>query len=379
MSTKIETRTGSIIRHGLALLLLALITLGGYAQGEKRGTLVEQKILSSAIQGNAGGEDPLRNVTIYLPPGYQTGLQRYPVIYFLHGFGADDKRVISETHFDALLDTAIELGLIRPVILVMPNSHTHFRGSFYTNSSLIGNWTDFIGKDLVGYVDKNFRTLPNRDSRGLAGHSMGGHGALKIGMLYADVFGAVYAMSPAVLNWAEEMNVSNPAFKVIGAAREEKEVFNHFFNLVLISLGRAFSPNEQKPPFYANLPATYAGDSMVVNVAVAKQWEENFPLNMINDHLPALKSFNGLKMDWGRNDDFPHIPVTCLQFSKKLEAYGVKHTAEEYNGDHGNRLSGMEGRIYTELIPFFNSSLKFDKRPSGAPKAKLTGKGKKRS
>ena len=88
---------------------------------------------------------------------------------------------------------------------------------------------------------------------------MGGHGALKIGMLYPGVFGSVYAMSPAVLNWAEEMNVSNPAFKAIASAKNESEVFDKFFNLVMISLGRAFSPNEQKPPFYANFPATYRG------------------------------------------------------------------------------------------------------------------------
>ncbi len=81
---------------------------------------------------------------------------------------------------------------------------------------------------------------------------MGGHGALKVGMLNPDVFGSVYAMSPAVLNWAEEMNLNNPAFKKISAAKEESEVNNQFMNLVMISLGRAFSPNQQKHPFLAD-------------------------------------------------------------------------------------------------------------------------------
>ena len=240
----------------------------------------------------------------------------------------------------------------------------------------MGNWADFISKDLVRYVDKNFRTIPNRNSRGLTGHSMGGHGALKIGMLYPEIFGSVYAMSPAVLNWAEEMNVNNPAFKVISSAKNEIEISGDFFNLVMTSLARAFSPNEKKPPFFANFPATYRGDSMIVNVDVVRQWEANFPLNMINDQLPGLKSLNALKIDWGRNDEFPHIPVTCLQFSKKLEAYGVSHMAEEYNGTHGDRISGMEGRIYTELIPFFNAFLKFEPESSHVIKA-VPGKTKK--
>lgn len=348
------------MRSRLAFIFLLLITFGGQSQDNKKGKIIEQKFISASVQGNHGGEDPLRSVTIYLPPGYDAGNQRYPAIYFLHGFGADDKRVITETNFNSLLDTAIISGLIRPLILVIPNSHTHFRGSFYTNSTLMGNWTDFISKDLVAYVDKNYRTIPNRNSRGLTGHSMGGHGALKVGMLNPDVFGSVYAMSPAVLNWAEEMNVNNPAFKVISAAKNETEVFKGFMNLVMTSLGRAFSPNEHNPPFYANMPATYVGDSLIVHIDIVKQWEANFPINMINDRLEALKSFNGLKIDWGRNDEFDHIPITCLQFSKKLEAFGVPHMAEEYNGTHGDRLEGMDGRIYTELIPFFNTFLTFE-------------------
>jgi len=352
------------------LITLLLFSTSCFSQQPRKGKILEQKILSKSIEGNPGGEDPSRSVTIYLPPGYEAGYQRYPVIYFLHGFGADDKRVISETHINDLMDTAIVIGLIRPTIIVIPSSRTHFRGSFYTNSSLMGKWTDFISKDLVEYVDKNFRTIPTRDSRGLVGHSMGGHGALKVGMLNPDVFGSVYAMSPAALNWAEEMNLNNPAFKKISAAKEESEVNNQFMNLVMISLGRAFSPNQQKPPFFADFPATYVGDSIKINPEVVKLWEANFPINMINDHLGALKSLNALKIDWGRNDEFDHIPVTCLQFSKRLEAYGVKHMAEEFNGTHGDRFSGMDGRIYTEMIPFFARSLVHEK-PEGVMTEKI--------
>jgi S-formylglutathione hydrolase FrmB len=349
------------IKRVSVLIFLLALSIICFPQQSRKGKILEQKILSKSIEGNPGGEDPSRSVTIYLPPGYEADGQRYPVIYFLHGFGADDKRVISETHINDLMDTAIVLGLIRPTIIIMPSSRTHFRGSFYTNSTLMGKWTDFIARDLVDYVDKNFRTIPNRNSRGLVGHSMGGHGALKVGMLNPDVFGSVYAMSPAVLNWAEEMNLNNPAFKKISAAREEAEVNNQFMNLVMISLGRAFSPNQQKPPFFADFPATYVGDSIKINTDVVRLWEANFPINMINDHLAALKSFNALKIDWGRNDEFDHIPVTCLQFSKRLEAYGVKHMAEEFNGTHGDRFSGMEGRIYTEMIPFFAGSLAYER------------------
>ena len=99
---------------------------------------------------------------------------------------------------------------------------------------------------------------------------------------------------------------------------------------------------------------------MVVNVAILKKWEENFPYNMIDAHVPELKRLTALKLEWGRNDELPFIPVTCMQFSKKLEALGIKHFAEEYFGDHSSEIMGANGRIYTEVFPFFNSYLKFE-------------------
>jgi S-formylglutathione hydrolase FrmB len=82
-------------------------------------------------------------------------------------------------NFIRLLDEAIKTGKMRPMIVVAPNSDTKMQGSFYTNSSVTGNWADYIGKDVVQYMDKNFRTYPTGKAVDLCGHSMGGNGALK--------------------------------------------------------------------------------------------------------------------------------------------------------------------------------------------------------
>lgn len=79
---------------------------------------------------------------------------------------------------------------------------------------------------------------------------------------------------------------------------------------------------------------------------------------MVDSHLQTLKNLNALKIDWGRNDA-PSITITCLEFSKKLEAAGVNHFAEEYLGGHVDKQSGFDGRLYTEMLPFFNTYLKF--------------------
>jgi pimeloyl-ACP methyl ester carboxylesterase len=352
-------------------LFLVFISVSVFCQGK----LVVQKIVAPSIQGNKGGEDPLRQVSVYLPPGYEESKQRYPVIYFLHGYNTDDTEMTSWLQLQQMMDSGIAAGKFRPMIMVLPNSNTKFRGSFYTNSILTGNWADFIARDIVKWTDSNFRTIPDRRSRGLCGHSMGGNGTLKIVMMYPEVFSSAYALSPAVLDWHDDFAIGNSAFKRIGQVNSEKAIINAvdsffttwdhtaFFAAAFTAMGRAYSPSEKNMPLQANFPVSYTGDSAMVNMTIMKTWEAQFPMNMIANHLEALRSLTALKMDWGRNENFPHIPFTALQFSRKLETFGVKHFAEEYIGDHGNQIGGFEGRVYTELLPFFDNYLEFDKAP----------------
>jgi S-formylglutathione hydrolase FrmB len=285
-------------------------------------------------------------------------------------------------HINELLDVAINNGHIHPMILVLPNSDNNFGGGLYTNSTLTGNWADYIGKDVVDFIDKKYRTIANRNSRGLTGHSIGGNGALKLGMLYPDVFGSVYASSSGVLGWAAELTLTNPNFKVIDLFRNEfsssqitalimkgdTSALSKANIKLLADFARTYSPAENKSFLSAEMPVTYVGDSMVINEEVKKKWENNFPLNMIESHLPALKSLNALKLDWGRNDQIGSVAITSLQFSKKLEANGVKHFAEEYLGDHIGKQGGLQGRIYTEMLPFFDTYLKREDKVKPDPK-----------
>ena len=209
-------------------------------------------------------------------------------------------------------------------------------------------------------------------------------------MLYPDVFGAVYALSPAVLGWAGEFNVNNAAFKGIDTFRNklsgmeiissltrgEPDALRKFHTKLMANLARTYSPADNNTFLSAIMPVRYIGDSMVVNEEVEKEWEANFPINMIQGHLAALKSLNALKMDWGRNEESPHIPLTCLQFSKKLEAYGVKHFAEEYIGGHIDKQGGLDGRMYTEMLPFFGSYLKNENKVKQDTKMKDIRKAK---
>ncbi|MEJ7560892.1 MAG: alpha/beta hydrolase-fold protein [Pedobacter sp.] len=379
-------------KFSIVSTLLLLVSINVMAQNtnasynydqSKKGKVIVEKFLAPSLQGNHSGEDPLRRITIYLPPGYEESKQRYPVIYFLHG-GIEklgDSVFLAWWRINDLLDAAIRGGHIRPMIFVLPNSNANLGGGFYTNSTLTGNWSDYIGKDVIDYIDKRYRTIANRNSRGLSGHSGGGNGALKIGILYPDVFGAVYALSPAVLGWGGDFTINDPVFKSIDSFRNQYSIeeifddlikrndFTKFHTTSMANMARAYSPDEESKAFLsAKMPVKYIGDSMVIDVETKRKWEANFPINMIESHLTALKSLNALKLDWGRNEQNAHVPITSLQFSKKLEANKIKHFAEEYIGDHINHIGGLEGRIYTEMLPFFDTYLKFEDKTTPVSK-----------
>jgi S-formylglutathione hydrolase FrmB len=349
------------MKNLLLLLSLILIPITGQTQIPS-GKVIYDRLYSSALE-NTGGEDPTRRVSIYLPPDYDKTTSRYPVIYYLHGITQRDSSLIANRNIDKLLDKAIALGIIKPLIFVMSDQYTLYRGSFYTNSSLTGNWSDFTAKDFVNYVDQNYRTLKNKESRGIAGHSMGGHGAIKLGMLFPDVFASVYALSPYVLGLEKDYGRDGEAYKQaqVIKSRDTLIIGYKYMNAnAVVAVGRAFSPNANKPPFYADLPYAYHGDSLVVNKEVLDLWNRNLPNEMIKDYVSQLKSLKAIKLDWGRDDFFTHIPPTSRTFSEKLQEFGINHFAEEYNGSHMDKIYGDDGRVINDMLPFFSKYLKFE-------------------
>jgi enterochelin esterase-like enzyme len=297
---------------------------------------------------------------VYLPPGYEVNMdQRYPVIYYLHGFTSSDSTNLEWFETDKKLEFAFQTKKIRPFILVVANQYTLYQGSFYTNSSLTGSWSDFTARDLVHYIDSKYRTIPQRKSRGVCGWSMGGSGTIKIGMLYPDVFSCAYAMSPGLLTLYGDYGASNQGFKDAQELQTREELFkNSFDGTLMVAMGRAFSPNPDKPPFFADLPFSYEGDSLITHYDILKKWYDNLPYDMIDSYAENFSKLKAFKMDWGKHDN-PVVYVSCRMFSEKLEALGIEHYSEEFIGNHGNKLWSLDGRMINDVLPFFNANLEF--------------------
>ena len=125
--------------------------------------------------------------------------RRYPVVYALHGYSIGAEQWTHEIHVPQTIEGAFAQGA-KEMIVVLPDSKTLHNGSMYSSSVTTGDFERFIAHDVVAYIDAHYRTIPERRSRGLVGHSMGGYGATRIGMKHSDVFGSLYIMSPCCLS-----------------------------------------------------------------------------------------------------------------------------------------------------------------------------------
>src|ERR687883_679984 len=168
--------------------------------GAKPVTVEHIKVHGTSLEGNLEGDAVDRDVFVFLPPGYaRQKSRRYPVVYALHGYSIGAEQWTHEIHVPQTIEGAFALGTAE-MIVVLPDSKTAHNGSMYSSSVTTGDFENFIARDVVSYIDAHYRTVANRLSRGLVGHSMGGYGATRIGMKHPDVFGSLYIMSPCCLS-----------------------------------------------------------------------------------------------------------------------------------------------------------------------------------
>lgn len=311
-----------------------------------QGTSEVIKVHGKSLEGNLVGDSPDRSVSVYLPKAYSTEKRRrFPVIYLLHGFtDSDEKWFRTPTHWIQLPKVLDQAG--GDFIVVMPNALNAFQGSMYSSSVTIGDWEMFVAKELVAVIDARYRTIANAKSRGLAGHSMGGYGSMRLGMKFPDVFSAVYLLSPCCM--------SAPAGGPVRPSRAEEiqsvaEIAKADFGTkAALASAASWSPNPKNPPFYADL-AVKNGQPQP---AVQARWAANAPLALLDQYIPNVKRLTRLGFDAGDKDAF--IASTCKELHERLDAYGIAHDYAEYAGDHVN---GVAGRIEKVMIPFFAKHL----------------------
>jgi S-formylglutathione hydrolase len=347
-----------LVVMAMVAVLLAVLAMTGTPSSAATGTgtVVHIKVHGKSLEGNLEDDSPDRDVSVYLPPSYAKDKSRhYPVVYFLHGFtDSDDKWYGPTKHWinlPSVVDKALANADSKEMIFVTPNAFTRYQGSMYSSSVTTGDWEKYVSEELVAYIDSHYRTIPKRSSRGLAGHSMGGYGTLRIGMKHPDVYSSIYMMSACCIS-ATFLHLPDEGQAKAALVNDPAEVDKaEFLTKIVLASAAAWSPDPKNPPLYLEVP----GPKGPQQEAVYNKWTANAPLAQIDGYIDNLRQLKAIAMDVGDSDH--GINDTTKELDQVLNKYQISHFFEIYTGDHLNHIAD---RIETKLVPFFSKNLVFD-------------------
>jgi len=339
------------------------------------GTLVVLEHRSTILKGNPLGDPHVRRVGVWLPPQYDANpRQRFPVLYDLVGYTGSGLAHANWKPFgDNVPERAARLiheGKMGPVIIVFPDCFTALGGNQYVNSSAIGNYADYLTREIIPFVDGEFRTLASREHRGCFGKSSGGYGAIVHGMKYARYWGAVADHSGDayfdIVYWHDWPNTLNELAKyrvpkrkagvydarsearrkglakglddgrirrfLAGLKKKEKLSGKEVHCLMNLCMAATYDP-DPKAPLGFRIP--FNAETGEVIPERWREWRKHDPVNMVARYRSSLKSLRGIYIDCGWRDQY-HIHYGCRLLSQRLAEAGVRHRYEEFNDDHSD-------------------------------------------
>jgi enterochelin esterase-like enzyme len=304
---------------------------------------------SQVLKQNPLGDPHRRPLPVYLPPQYKsTPASRYPVIWVLAPFASWGERFFNYSAWDEnitqRMDRLIGEGKAAPALLAFPDCFTRYGGSQYRNSPALGQYEDYIVKELVPFLDASLRTLPSAEHRGVVGYSSGGYGALVLACSHGDVFGAVachsgdmffeYCYQPDFPPAIREFNRAGGLADFLRDLRtltHVRDKGNDWYRaLNTVAMSAAYSPNPADPNGF-DLPFdTYTG---AIIEEVWACWKALDPINMVHGHFDTLKNMRAVYFDCGLNDEY-NLFLGARVLHRILSEHGITHVYEEHEGGH---------------------------------------------
>ncbi|HEY8391229.1 MAG TPA: alpha/beta hydrolase-fold protein [Capillibacterium sp.] len=322
-------------KKNLLLTVVLILCLSQVTALAVENRLITASIPAPSLKNNLV-EEPLNQLlVIALPPSYFSSDKSYPVVYFLHGFGESPQSV---GLFARIADSLYEENQLNEMIIVGINGTNRLGGSFYVNSPVTGNWEDFVVNDVIGYIEQNYRTIPQSSSRGIAGFSMGGFAAINLAFRHPDVFGVLYSLAPGLFDengLAQAMTTWDQRFKT--------------------AYGAAFSPNPKLPYPHSEIPVL---DNSAEDNRIKANWENGFGnlKQKIAAYLSTGTTLKSIRIEVGEYDYYKWIINGCAYFSQLLTAEGIPHELNRFSGSH--RLTST--LIENSILPYFSQHFASD-------------------
>jgi len=358
------------------------------------GTVVILEHASRLLRGNPLRDPHVRKLAVWLPPQYDQGAghgrgRRLPMLMDMVGFtGSGLSHVAWKSFSENVPERAARLvyeGKMAPAIIVFPDCFTALGGNQYVNSSAIGPYADYLIQEIIPFVDREFRTHPQREYRGCFGKSSGGYGAIIHGMKYAATWGAIADHSGDAyfdfIYWADWPNTLNELAKY-----RRRELRPGPYDVIKLERGadrgvddgrvRRFLQTVWKKPKLSSaevhaimnlcMAATYDPDPNVPNgfrlpfnletgEALPQRWrawQRHDPVNLVARYRSSLRRLRGIYIDCGWRDQY-YIHYGSRILSKRLRAAGIAHSYQEFNDDH----SDIDYRMNVSL-PYLTRALR---------------------
>ena len=343
----------------------------------KEASVTSLQIESKNLANNLLEDPTIRNVNVYVPEGYNENPQRhYPVIYLLHGQPASETSLFYKEPFDVLISVAglpptidfpeegflpwlnnlMATGGMEKTLIVMVDASNLFGLSHYSNSPTHGNFETFITKELVRFVDQHFRTIPNHKGRALVGQCMGGYGALRLGMKFPSVFSNVAGITPleytveGIFFIAQMMLYEDQVFGYSGPTVPYNAYYPFkFMTSAMYGASSAWLPNPDNPPYYLDLPFSYAEDGTpILNEERVRKLMEQQLINLVPKYEHGLQKLNSIYFDAGLYDELG-LTQTSINLHNLMEELGIEHEFETYEGGHVSHIYDRIGRALIHL------------------------------
>ena len=308
---------------------------------QTQGTVKILRYESEILKNNPLGDEYVRDLCVYLPPNYDQSEENFPAVYCLTGFTGRGKMLLNDSAFAPNLphriDKLINEDKIKPMIAVLPDCFTHYGGSQYINSSATGNYEDYLTQEIVPFVDANFRTINDKNSRAVMGKSSGGYGALMMAMRHAELFGVVCSTSgdayfehcylpdiPKAFRAIKE----NP-HKLVEKFWDEtaKKGKDDFSGLNIIGMSACYSPNG------ADFDLPFDLKTGAIRQEIWQKWLTHDPVRLVEKSVENLKSLKLLYIDAGKRDEF-YLDLGARILSKRLKDFDISHIHEEFDDGH---------------------------------------------
>ncbi|HET6790457.1 MAG TPA: alpha/beta hydrolase-fold protein [Actinomycetota bacterium] len=309
---------------------------------EAKGRTDEHVVDSRALRGNALGDPHERPVWVSTPPGYDDDAdRRYPSVYVIQGLtgqlDAWRNRSPFRRNFPELADDLFARGEAPPVIVVWVDCWTSLGGSQFLDSPGTGNYLTYLCDEIVPFVDERYRTIADRDHRGIQGKSSGGYGAMVVPMLRPDLWGGLATHAGDALfetcylpEFRESARVlrdrydgsydafwkdfrSRPAFSKDG----DEHLLNDW------CMAACYSAD---PDGTVRLPFDTATGELIHEIW--ERWLALDPVRMVPQHAETLRSMRAIYIDAGKKDQY-FLDLGAEAFRRALAAIGVTDVSFE--------------------------------------------------